>query len=304
MTVWRISWNFIPTFNNLKIKRVVRNSQCPRCGCDEENSYHIFQKCPTSIEVWNQLNLSWLLSQNNDNIWGWLTWVFARGTDEQLRLFCCNLWFIWFSRNQLVYERKNMSGSEIVRKISDYITELAVTKEGKITLLSHEFSQQVSRSGRTIIHFDAAFNSQDFRSASGLIAWNEEGVLLATQAVTHSNVANPFTVEAYAGLHAIKLGIRLGVNRIDIMGDSRTIIKKCKSKNTDKSVIGAIIRDIQTHCNSFQEIEFSFIQKAKNIYAHTIAKEALRRNERFYLEKEVPVMVRRAVGNLWPKPPD
>ncbi|MFQ6654705.1 hypothetical protein Gotur_025582, partial [Gossypium turneri] len=113
MTVWRISWNFILTFLNLKIKRVVRNSQCPRCGCDEENSYHIFQKCPTSIEIWNQLNLSWLLSQNNDDIQGWLTWVFDRGTDEQLRLFCVSLWFIWFSTNQLVYERKNMSGSEI-----------------------------------------------------------------------------------------------------------------------------------------------------------------------------------------------
>ncbi|MBA0672286.1 hypothetical protein Goklo_025285 [Gossypium klotzschianum] len=188
--------------------------------------------------------------------------------------------------SSFIKERKNMSGSEIVRKISDYITKLAVTKEGKISLLSHDFSQQ------------------NFRSASGLIAWNEEGELLATQAVTHSNIANPFTAEAYTGLQAIKLGIRLGVNRIDVMGDSRTIIKKCQSKNIDKSVIGAIIRDIQIHSNSFQEIEFSFIPKAKNIYAHTIAKEALRRYECFYLEKEVPVMVRRAVGNLWPKSPD
>ncbi|MFQ6654707.1 hypothetical protein Gotur_025582, partial [Gossypium turneri] len=184
--------------------------------------------------------------------YGWLTWVFDRGTDEQLRLFCVSLWFIWFSTNQLVYERKNMSGSEIVRKISDYITELAVTKERKITLLSQEIFQQVSRRGRTIVHFDAAFNRQDFRSASGLIAWNEKGELLATQAVTHSNIANPFTAEAHAGLQAIKLGIRMGVNKIEVMGDLKTVIKKCQSNNIDKSVIGAIIRDSQIHSNSFQ----------------------------------------------------
>ncbi|MBA0875689.1 hypothetical protein Goshw_001215 [Gossypium schwendimanii] len=154
-----------------------------------------------------------------------------------------------------------MSGSEIVRKIRDYITELAVTKEGKITLYSNEIFQQVPR-------------------------------------------RDPFTTEAYAGLQAIKLGIRLGVNKIEVMGDSKNVIKKCQSTSIDKSVIGAIIRNIQIHRNSFQETEFIFIPKAKNIYTHTIAKEALRRNESFYLEKEVPEMVRRAVGNLWPKPPD
>lgn len=93
-----------------------------------------------------------------------------------------------------------MSGSEIVRRIRDYITELAATKEGKLTLYSHENTQQVPRRGRTIVHFDAAFDRQDFRSASGLITWNEEGEMLATQAVTHSNIANLFTTEAYVGL--------------------------------------------------------------------------------------------------------
>ncbi|MBA0875690.1 hypothetical protein Goshw_001215, partial [Gossypium schwendimanii] len=175
--------------------------------------------------------------------------------------------------------------------------------------IGHVFQQcptsiEVPRRGRTIVHFDAAFNHLNSRSASGLIAWNEEGELLATQAVTHSNIANPFTTEAYAGLQAIKLGIRLGVNKIEVMGDSKNVIKKCQSTSIDKSVIGAIIRNIQIHRNSFQETEFIFIPKAKNIYTHTIAKEALRRNESFYLEKEVPEMVRRAVGNLWPKPPD
>lgn len=49
MTIWRISWNFIPSFINLKIKRVVVNTQCPRCDREEENSCHIFQQCPRSL---------------------------------------------------------------------------------------------------------------------------------------------------------------------------------------------------------------------------------------------------------------
>ncbi|MBA0842083.1 hypothetical protein Goarm_001929, partial [Gossypium armourianum] len=84
MTIWRISWDIVPSFINLKIKRVMMNTHCPRCGCDEENSCHIFIQCPRSIEVWNQLNFSWVLNQSINNMWGWLTWVFDQGNEEQL----------------------------------------------------------------------------------------------------------------------------------------------------------------------------------------------------------------------------
>ncbi|MBA0778206.1 hypothetical protein Gotri_006100, partial [Gossypium trilobum] len=115
----------------------------------------------------------------------------------------------------------------------------------KLTLHSTGNIQQVFKRGRATVHFNAAFDRQSFRSASGLIIWNEEGEILATQAVIHSGIANPFTIEAYAGLQAVKLGISLGVNKIGVVGDSKIVIKKCQSSNTDKSVIGAIIRDIQ-----------------------------------------------------------
>ncbi|XP_040945782.1 uncharacterized protein [Gossypium hirsutum] len=261
MTIWRISWDFIPSFVNLKIKRVVINTLCPRCGSAEENSWHIFIKCPRSMEVWNQLDLSWVLNQSIHNMWGWLTWVFDRGNEEQLQLFCCSLWFIWFSRNHLIYGKRLMSGSEIARKISVYITELAVTKGRNLTLHSSGNLQQIYKRGWTSIHFDAAYERLGFRSASGIIVRNENKEILASQAVIHSNIADPFTAEAYAGLHAIKLGIRLGVNKLTVLGDSKTVIKKCQSFFSDKSVIGAIITDIQSLKNRFQEIEFTFIPK-------------------------------------------
>ncbi|MBA0701921.1 hypothetical protein Goari_026778 [Gossypium aridum] len=174
MKIWSISWNFTPSFINLKIKRVVVNTQCPRCDREEENSCHIFQQCPTSIE------------------------------------------------NQLMYERKHMSGTEIARKIRNYITEIEATKEGKPTLHYSNKIQQVFKKGRATVHFDTAFDSQTFRSTSGLIVWNEEGEILATQAVQHSNIENPFTTEAYAGLQAIKLD-RLSEQLSEIFKKGKTV---------------------------------------------------------------------------------
>lgn len=59
-------------------------------------------------------------------------------------------------------------------------------------------------------------------------------------------------VEAHAGLQAVKLGISMGFQSVDILGDSKTVIKKCNSIATDKSALGAIIRDIQRKKHYFQ----------------------------------------------------
>ncbi|KAK5819768.1 hypothetical protein PVK06_024791 [Gossypium arboreum] len=43
ITVWRISWNFIPSLLNLRLKRVVVDAQCPRCRQGDKDNTHIFQ---------------------------------------------------------------------------------------------------------------------------------------------------------------------------------------------------------------------------------------------------------------------
>ncbi|MBA0638750.1 hypothetical protein Godav_025627, partial [Gossypium davidsonii] len=130
------------------------------------------------------------------------------------------------------------------------------------------------RRGRVTVHFDGAFDCQSSKSAIGLILRNEEGEILASKAVIHSHIVTPFTAEAYAGLQAVKLGIFMGLNKIEVVGDSKTVIKKCQSTDTDKSVIGAIIRDIQSQKDRFQKIELYFVPKVENVYVHVMAKES------------------------------
>ncbi|KAA3469681.1 reverse transcriptase [Gossypium australe] len=283
ITIWRISLNLIPSLKNLKIKRVVTDDLCPRCHQAEEDGCHIFQQCTATKEIWNQLQLNWVIRSNDSNMWNWLTWIFEKGCNEQIRLVCCGLWFIWFSRNSLVYEKKLLTGAEIVRKITRYIKEMdAVRVEYKIPQEAESHLQTPSN-GRATIQFDAAYDARSLKSATGLLVRDEKGDILASKAIIHPNIASPFTAEAYAGLQAAKLGVMLKLNRILIMGDSKSIIKKCKSRNIDKSVIGAIIRDIHNQSRKYQEVEFAFIPNTQNQYVHTIAKHALRNNENYYL---------------------
>ncbi|KAA3482841.1 hypothetical protein EPI10_005056 [Gossypium australe] len=44
--MWKISWNYIPTFANLKLKRVIAEAWCPKCRQTEEDSNHVFRTVP------------------------------------------------------------------------------------------------------------------------------------------------------------------------------------------------------------------------------------------------------------------
>ncbi|MBA0815941.1 hypothetical protein Gohar_000657, partial [Gossypium harknessii] len=208
------------------------------------------------------------------------------GTNEQCLEFCCGLWGIWTSRNKLIYEDKYSTSWDISKQIKSYILELEGTKERVITLeVNAKPRQRVQRANKSIF-FDAAFDPQNHRSASGLIVKNEEGRIIEAKSILHDNVASPFAAEAHAGFQATRLGIQLGYHIIDIIGDSRTVIKKCQSGSRDRSEIGAIISDIQSLKEFFQKVRFYFIPRSENMEAHRLAKRSLHKGEEQHLVGE------------------
>ncbi|MBA0701450.1 hypothetical protein Goari_022990, partial [Gossypium aridum] len=212
--IWWIPLDYIPHLANLRFKRVTSNDCCPRCGFGVEESLHVFRECPFTREVWQSLNLTWVMDNTIQNIWEWLTW-------------------------------------EGVPRIT--------------------------------IQFDVALDSRTFKSATGLVGWDMRGNLLVLKTIIHRNVPSPFATEAYACLEGIKLGIALRTQSVRIMGDSKTVIKKSQATSTDKSMIGAIIRDIQNKKSCFQELTFQHIHRSENTHAHSLAKKALVKEESTYL---------------------
>lgn len=98
-----------------------------------------------------------------------------------------------------------------------------------------------------------------------------DGEILAYKSVLHVDVASPFAAEALAGLEVIRLSISMGLTTCIILGDSRTVIKKCQSTYYDRSIVGAVIRDIQNLKIHFQNMDFHFIPKSENLFAYTFA---------------------------------
>ncbi|MBA0639747.1 hypothetical protein Goklo_022764 [Gossypium klotzschianum] len=183
--------------------------RCPRCGSGEEDSFHVFRQCPTSIEVWQNISMGWVTIFSDQNIRTWLTWVLEKGTKEQNLVFCCALWVLWNSRNQLVHERKHLSGRILAQRIVSYIAELEGVGKEKHTWGTDRLQKYSEEEPEDTIFFDAAFEANRSRSASRVIAHNRRGEMKVLKTTLHSNVSSPFLAEALACLQAVKLGVSL-----------------------------------------------------------------------------------------------
>ncbi|KAA3468695.1 glycine, alanine and asparagine-rich protein-like [Gossypium australe] len=159
----------------------------------------------------------------------------------------------WWQKSRVSYnggsmevniESKNTTSRDISKQISSYISELKGIEERTLILKEDRGPKHDDRRTTVAIYFDAAFDQQAFKYASGLVVRDVGGKILASKSVIHSDVASPFAAEAHARLQATKLGISMGFNVLEIVGNSRTVIKKCQNTNCDRSIIGALIRDI------------------------------------------------------------
>ncbi|KAA3462272.1 RNA-directed DNA polymerase [Gossypium australe] len=141
----------------------------------------------------------------------------------------------------LVHEGKLTTGRDLSNRIQCYIAEINGLEEKPLTSNDGRRQRQEERHARVAIYFDATFDGKYSRLTSGLVVWGDMGEFLASKTVLHSTISSPFMAEAHAGLQAVKLGISMGFQSVNIIGDSNTVIKKCNSAATDKSVIEAII---------------------------------------------------------------
>ncbi|KAH1047862.1 hypothetical protein J1N35_038646 [Gossypium stocksii] len=176
---------------------------------------------------------------------------------------------------EIAHEDFQVWREQIIRHLSEW----GGMKNEKRIFQPGESLQQDCQNGGVKIHFDAAFNHQNYKATSGLLVRDVEGEILASKSTIHTDIATPFAAEAHAGLDAIKL-------------------------DRDKLAIGALIRDIQQKKNRFVEIGFHFIPKSKNTKAYEIAKQSLLREESFYLEKGVPDYIHQAWESKRPRFPD
>ncbi|KAA3479552.1 reverse transcriptase [Gossypium australe] len=288
ITVWKITWNFLPTRVNLKHKKLAIGSTCPRCGEQAETIDHLFRECPVTKETWSTLLLQDVLLHENWNFEEWLIWVFEQCNLRAWRLFRCALWAIWGNRNLRIHEKKVSTGTEIGNFVISYIAELDGLERKKLTQTKVKQKWRHPPRGTIKINFDGAFDGHTSISASRIVIRNTEGATLFSCSKIHKGVPSAFATEALACRKAVRMGVENMWSEVIIEGDSLFVINKCRSRDKDKSLLGAYISDIKQMVYRSKPFVFKHISRSTNTLAHEIATESLKSKVRIYLEGRVP----------------
>lgn len=184
------------------------------------------------------------------------------------------VWAIWHARNKLVHNRLRKYVQDMVGFILGYLAKiegLESVHSKNIVLIKPYWKPSVQ--GFIKLNFGYAFNLQGRASWSGVIARNEEGLIMGACTYPHHNIGEAFVAEARACELAVKFAQDVGFRRIQVEGDSLTIIKKVHAKEQDRSVLSPILSNIVSRLGYFQQISFHHVQREANQTAHTLAQE-------------------------------
>ncbi|KAK8640058.1 hypothetical protein V6N13_138421 [Hibiscus sabdariffa] len=205
-------------------------------------------------------------------------------------------WALWFARYQLVYEGSPLSLHKSVAFIQSHYAELvALNNSPNSQLVVHRGVWSPPEANIIKINFDAHFNYAINKSISGIIARNSLGHIMAACAYPHISVADPFIAEAKACEMVVSFPIDLGFRRIQVEGDSLSIIKKLNSTIADKSVLSPIVNDINSMRDFFELVTFAHVGRLGNEAAHELARVAVQFDLPRFWFGTVPAVVEQAV---------
>ncbi|KAK8617330.1 hypothetical protein V6N13_080247 [Hibiscus sabdariffa] len=122
------------------------------------------------------------------------------------------------------------------------------------------------------INFDASFDSLLKTSVSGVVARNNEDLLMAIGTTPHRYVANLEMAEALACEDTLILAVELGFNKIILEGDALTIINRAKARTDYRSLSQGIFQNIFSLTASFTDLQFTHVYRSGNCPAHLLAK--------------------------------
>ncbi|KAF3522592.1 hypothetical protein F2Q69_00050236 [Brassica cretica] len=188
-------------------------------------------------------------------------------------------WFIWTSRNQLIFEKKPSTAPEIVaraiiasRECEQEQIHFDAPTAPKISLPSVPFPIHP----QTILcNTDAAWKSD---LGTGGLAWifsNEDGSEVGRGSCFQDHISSACMAEALAIRQALLSAIDLNINHICLRSDSQVLVRALESGRRPIDLYGVLSDIVTVSLSSFTSCFFTFVSRDFNWHADSYAKARL-----------------------------
>ncbi|KAL4274015.1 hypothetical protein GQ457_13G001340 [Hibiscus cannabinus] len=288
--LWKCMNNYLPTSQNLSIKRVTNSSVCPRCMSHEESLTHVFRDCCYAANLWSMLHLQWPNEVSNACFPRWMQWLFEHNRCFSKEFLAISLWALWSARNKFIFEGVSQSTSDLLTFIRAYCFEYQVMS----TILDHPNPQKEIRWSPpnpplVKVNVDAKFVQELKKAWSGIVIRDGNGDILGACVRIQNYSPSPFSAEAWAVVHGLQFAFSLGCQSIILESDCRTVIQKLQSEDDDYSELRPFIWDAKILSRHFQFCGFNFVPRSGNKAAHAMAAEGSPySSDEFWIENAPP----------------
>ncbi|KAK5825744.1 hypothetical protein PVK06_020608 [Gossypium arboreum] len=194
-------------------------------------------------------------------------------------VIACALWVLWNTRNRFIHEGEVKSGSQMANFVRNYIKELDGLSSSLPVIQFHTSRWVTLMDPWLKINFDAAFNREKKELCSGLVVRDAREKVICSKIDFHDNIPSAFVAEAMACLQVLRLGLHLELRKVDIEGDSRTVICKLQEGAEDRLEIEVVIQDSKYLSLVLNLVVFSLFPKRQTKLLISLQKRVYRKEK-------------------------
>jgi ribonuclease HI len=206
-------------------------------------------------------------------------------------------WSIWYRRNRLRLQQSVDNDLQLVQRARDSMSEFQEAQDREQQLPQQPSSSATVKwnppaQGRYKVNYDGAIFSDSNAAGIGVIIRNHQGEVMGSLSQRFPFPHSVEAVEASAARSAIQFARDLGFTKIDLEGDSKTVVEALILREPCTTMYGHIIEDTKQIAQSLQSVLFLHTNREGNVMAHLLAKRA-RQNKPFeaWLESVPPELV-------------
>lgn len=271
--LWKLKNNALAVGDSLVRRGIQVDGRCKRCG-EPETILHVMFTCPTARKVWELAPVLMPPSRSTCDSVAELLKSCARLTNLPptgliTPLYPWLLWVLWTSRNQLRFEDKSFSETEMVTRA------IKAAKEWQASLPSQK---QLSVSPKdchtmnalpkvpanvSLLCTDAAWNGQSCAGGLGWICTDAAGTTVIQGTESRRFIASALAGEALAMKAGLSKAISAGCKDLICCSDSKSLIDAITGRKSVTAIRG-ILHDLGVLSSSFNSISFRFISRYCN----------------------------------------
>ncbi|XP_042972768.1 uncharacterized protein LOC122304571 [Carya illinoinensis] len=204
---------------------------------------------------------------------------------------------VWLRRNDWIFEKrmacpKNSFSATKAALHEFHDSQVALTQRGVVQKTNTEMVRwEKPERGYVKVNWDASMDLKGQRMGIGIMIRDEQGEAMVTMCDQKPNVIEVAVAESIALRKTVEICLELNIQRAIFEGDAKIVILAVNGNDDACFNFSPIVEDIRFYFINRPNWSIQFVPRAKNMVAHSLAKNTIAMEEERVWIEEVPDFV-------------